>query len=73
MVVRGRIRAGRVELEEQLPEGAEVVVISADEADERDVFVLSAADAAELDARAEADDDAFESVEELMRRLQSHQ
>jgi len=51
--VRGRVRGGRVELEGDLPEGADVVVFAANR---DDPFDLTESDLAELEARmVEAD------------------
>ena len=49
--VRGRVRAGRVELENGLPEGADVVVLTTN-SDEP--FDLAEAEIAELEARMAA-------------------
>jgi hypothetical protein len=51
--VRGRVRGGKIELDEPLPEGAEVVVVSAADAVP---FDLDDASVAELEERARAAD-----------------
>jgi len=71
-MIRGRIRAGRVELDRELPEGSEFVVIPADEIDDQEVFVVSGADAEELDARAAEPEHTDLSAEEVIRRLRLH-
>ena len=69
--VRGRVREGRVELEGELPEGAEVVVLTAsrDEA-----FDLADAEVAELEARmAAADHGDVRPADEVIQKLRSKQ
>lgn len=51
--VRGRVHGGRVELENELPEGADVVVLTTN-SDER--FDLAEAEVTELEARMLAAD-----------------
>jgi predicted transcriptional regulator len=65
--VRGRVRGGRIELDDALPEGAEVVVLAAgpDES-----FDLDDAQLAEIDARmAEADRGEVEPAGAVLERL----
>jgi hypothetical protein len=50
--VRGRVRGGRVELENELPEGSDVVVLTTTNRDEP--FDLAEAEIAELEARITA-------------------
>jgi hypothetical protein len=51
--VRGRVRGGHVELERELPEGADVVVLATDG---EESFELTEADVAELAGRMAAAD-----------------
>ena len=67
--VRGRVHGGRVELEGELPEGADVVVMAAD-GDEP--FDLAEAEIAELKARmAAADRGEVQPAAEVIQKLRS--
>jgi hypothetical protein len=64
--VRGRVRQGKIELEAELPEGAEVLVL----ADNHEVFDLADAELGELEARmAEADAGEVEPAGPVLARL----
>lgn len=68
-VVRGRVRAGRVELDSELPEGAEVVVLTAS-TDER--FDLPDEEVADLERRvADADRGDLVPADDVIRALRS--
>jgi hypothetical protein len=65
--VRGRVRGGRIELDGALPEGAEVVVLAADQ---DEPFDLDDAQLAEIDARmGEADRGEVEPAGAVLERL----
>ncbi|MBA3393459.1 MAG: hypothetical protein H0T89_12490 [Deltaproteobacteria bacterium] len=67
--VRGRVRGGRVELESELPEGAEVVVMTNDR---DEPFDLAEAEIAELEARmVAADRGDVQPAAELFQKLRS--
>lgn len=67
--VRGRVRAGRVELDSELPEGADVVVLTA-RPDER--FDLADDEVAELERRvADADRGDLVAADDVIRTLRS--
>lgn len=67
--VRGRVHEGRVELESELPEGADVVVMATNR---DEPFDLAEAEIAELEARmAAADRGDVESAEGLIEKLRS--
>ncbi len=67
--VRGRLHGGRVELETELPEGADVVVMATDR---DEPFDLAEAEIAELEARMTAADDGdVMPAAEVMQKLRS--
>jgi hypothetical protein len=67
--MRGRVHHGRVELEGELPEGAEVVVMAPDR---EGPFDLAEAEVAELEARiASADQGQLVSAVDLIQKLRS--
>ena len=67
--VRGRVRAGRVELDAELPDGAEVVVLVASD---DEPFELDEAAVAELEARiAAADRGEVEPARAVLDRLRA--
>lgn len=68
-VVRGRVRGGRVETDAKLPEGAEVVVLTAGD---EEAFELDEASMTELETRmAEADRGEVEPAAAVLSRLRS--
>jgi hypothetical protein len=67
--VRGRVRGGRVELENELPEGADVVVLTENR---EEPFDLAEAEIAELEARmAAADRGDVQPAAEVFQKLRS--
>ena len=69
--VRGRVRGGRVELESELPEGADVVVLASER---EESFELADAEVAELEARVKGIDRGdFTSATEAIQKLRSSQ
>ncbi len=65
--VRGRVRGGHIELDNALPEGAEVVVLTADS---EEPFDLDEAQLSELEARmAAADRGEVEPAAAVLERL----
>jgi hypothetical protein len=65
--VRGRVRGGRVETDTALPEGEEVVVLTAGDAEP---FDLDDSQLAELETRmAEADRGELDPAKEVLARL----
>ncbi len=67
--VRGRVHGGRVELESELPEGADVVVMATNR---DEPFDLAEAEVAELEARvAAADRGDVQPAAELIQKLRS--
>jgi hypothetical protein len=67
-VVRGRVRNGQVALETELPEGADVVVLTASEG----FFEVPEDEVAELEARiAEPDRGELDSARDVIDRLRS--
>jgi hypothetical protein len=65
--VRGRVRGGHIELDSALPEGAEVVVLTADA---EEPFDLDEAQLTELEARmAEADRSEVDPAAAVLERL----
>jgi hypothetical protein len=65
--VRGRVRGGHIELDAALPEGAEVVVLTADT---QEPFDLHEAQLTELEARmAEADRGEVDTAASVLEKL----
>jgi hypothetical protein len=64
--VRGRVRQGKIEVQAELPEGAEVLILASD----GELFDLSDAQIDEIEARmAEADAGQIESAGPVLARL----
>jgi hypothetical protein len=65
--VRGRVRGGHIEVDAELPEGAEVVVLTRGN---EEPFDLAAAELDELERRiADADEGELEPAETLLAKL----